>query len=810
MGALDTYRAKRRFGDTPEPDGSAAGMKRSGKVPIFVVQKHAATRLHWDFRLEWEGVLLSWAVTRGPSTDMTAKRLAVRTEDHPLDYAEFEGTIAKGNYGAGTVMLWDRGTWAPMPGTDFAEGLAEGKLKVVLAGERMIGAWTLIRMRPRDAADAKRENWLLIKERDDTATDEPEAMVETFVTSVTTGRTMDEIAAGLPATQTAKPAKPATKPARRARSRQTLPRPGFVKPQLATLVSEPPEGDAWWHEAKLDGYRCQIALGDGGVTLYSRSGADWTDRFGPLAEPALALPCRSALIDGEAIAPDGGFAELQASLKTGGPLTFVAFDLLHLDGTDLRARPLSKRREALERLFSNPPPALRISPKIDREGTEALKRLCAAGGEGVVAKRADSAYRSGRTDSWRKIKCRRESEFVIVGHAPSTSASRPFASILLATREDGTLLYRGKVGSGFDAATLDDLSRRFEWLSVAAAPLEHPPAETRGARWLRPELVAQVRFAEFTGDGRIRHGIFQGLREDKPAAEVAAEDAPVVFRGQRISSPERIVFPDAGLTKADVARYYDRIADRMLPHLRNRALSLVRHPEGITKEGFFQKHRGAGFPDALREREVSGEPVMLIDTAEGIVAGAQVGAIEFHIRGSRVDRPDQPDRMVFDLDPDPSVGFPEVVRAAVDIRDRLAELGLPSWAMVTGGKGVHVVVPLRRTASVETVELFARLFSLGLVEREPARFTATLAKKARVGRIFVDWLRNQRKSTAVCPWSLRARPDARVAVPVTWGELMDLPSANAFRPEDALAHPPLTEPAAASITAAVVERLSKG
>ncbi len=815
MARLSQYNAKRSFDDTPEPKGRVARPRR-GNPLSFVVQKHDATRLHWDFRLEWEGVLLSWAVTRGPSDDPGARRLAVRTEDHPLDYAEFEGVIDPGNYGAGTVQLWDQGTWEPLAGTSVTEGLAEGKLKFTLQGKRMTGGWTLVRMKPKSEADAKRENWLLIKERDDSATEEENRLVDTFETSVTTGRTIAEIAAGKAgrkprARSAASPAKPRAKdpPVRRTRQAFTLPRPAFVKPQLATLADAPPDGSGWWHEVKIDGYRAQIALGDGGVSLYSRSGADWTDRFAPLVAPAQELRCRSALIDGEAMAAEGGFSDLQAALKTGAPLVFVAFDLLHLDGQDLRGKPLAKRRALLETLFKGAPTAMRLSPKIGTSAPDVLSRLCAAGGEGIVAKRADAAYRSGRGTSWLKVKCRHDAEFVIVGHAPSHSPTRPFASILLATNEGGRLVYRGKVGAGFDGEMLDELARRMAPLATRDSPFAPVPAEARGARWVKPLLVAQVTFAEFTADGRIRHGVFQGLREDKPASEVQAEalETPAVFRGQSITSPDRIVFPDVGLTKAAIAAYYDAVADRMLPHLRHRPLSLVRHPDGLSKPGFFQKHGAPGFPPALRNAEVGGDKVLLIDRPEGVLGAVQVGTIEFHIRGTRADRPAQPDRMVFDLDPDTSVGFATVRQAAADLRERLDVLGLPSWPLVTGGKGVHVVVPLGRVATTETVELFSKLFALMLAEEQPRRFTANLSKRARGGLIFVDWLRNQRQATAICPWSLRARPGAAVAVPVSWDELATLERADAFSIADAVARPKLPEPRAAALTAQVIRRL---
>ncbi len=424
MADLKAYHAKRRFGDTPEPRGKVP-REAADPRPVFVVQKHEATRLHWDFRLEWRGVLLSWAVTRGPSDDPSQKRLAVRTEDHPLEYSDFEGSIPPGNYGAGEVMLWDRGTWAPLPGEDFEGGLIEGKLKFVLDGVRMKGGWTLVRMKPRSAADAKRENWLLIKERDEYATDQSDRLTETYVTSVND-------------TGSAKAMPLKVKGARKSRpATQDLIRPGFVAPQLATLARHLPEGAGWWHEAKLDGYRGQIALGNGGPVIFSRSGEDWSDRFAPLMEPAAMLLCRSALIDGEVIVPSGGFSDLQRALKNGSPLVFVAFDLLHLDGHDLRHLALSERRTRLEALMDGAPPQLRLSPRVETDAATVLAKLCAAGGEGVVCKRSDAPYRSGRGASWLKVKCRSDAEFIIVGSEASSSPMRPFASILLADEREG-------------------------------------------------------------------------------------------------------------------------------------------------------------------------------------------------------------------------------------------------------------------------------------------------------------------------------------------------------------------------------------
>lgn len=783
--SLEEYNAKRRFAETPEPEGQAGA---PGGLS-FVVQKHEATRLHWDFRLEWGGVLLSWAVTKGPSADPSEKRLAVRTEDHPLDYGGFEGVIPAGNYGAGTVMLWDRGTWEPLHDVD--EGLAAGKLHFLLHGARMRGGWALVRMRGR--AGETRENWLLVKERDGEAEEDADRLVREHVTSVESGAGMEGIAAGLAG------------PGRTAKRGRT--NPAFIEPQLATLALQVPEGPKWWHEVKLDGYRGQISIGRDGVRVFSRSGADWTDKFAPVVPAAEALPCDSALIDGEVLAESGDFSALQKALKVRGALVFYAFDLLALDGRDLTGQPLAKRRAALERLCGDLPErgVLRLSP-VMRDGRALWRQVCAAGGEGIVSKQGEKPSRRGRGTEWIKVKCGRRAEFVLLGWQPSERAGRPFASVHLGSVEGGRIVYRGKVGTGFDDADFAELVPLFARLAVDRPPEGVEPV--KGARWLRPELVAEVRFAEYTAEGRVRHGVYLGIREDKPAMSVAAEGAPeaAVVAGVPISSPGRVVWPDCGITKLDLARYLEAVGERMLEDLAERPLAFVRHPDGVAGKGFFQKHKGEGWPDAIREfRDAEGEARMFLRDVAGIVAAAQMGVVEFHIHGARRDRLDRPDRLVFDLDPDEAVGWAEVVAAARDLRDVLATLGLPSSALVTGGKGVHVVVPLLRRADQEAVTGFARDLAGALAAREPERFVATMSKAKRKGRIFIDWLRNQRGATAICPFSPRARDGATVAVPVGWDELARL-KAGAFGFDGARARAagPVLRPAPVALSARMV------
>ncbi|WP_322867960.1 DNA ligase D [Aquicoccus sp. G2-2] len=772
---LAAYNTRRDFAQTDEPTGTP-GEAREDDLS-FVVQKHDASRLHYDFRLEWDGALLSWAVTKGPSPDPGEKRLAVRTEDHPQDYGSFEGTIPADQYGGGTVMLWDRGTWSPQG--DVAKGLKSGKLKFTLQGERMQGGWALIRMR----GDEKRENWLLIKERDAYAKDDADALTEGHDRSVKSGRSMAGIAKNRKGRKI-----PDERPAR------GKVRPKFRKPQLATLVDHAPEGDDWFHETKFDGYRCLAALGKGGTRFYTRSGEDWSDKFAALENAFGPLPCDAALIDGEVMAKQingSAFSSLQRALSKGDPLVFFAFDLLALDGDDLSDLPQMERRERLADLLSGVPKdgALRISEHVRGHGPEVFEKACEAGAEGIISKRANAPYRGTRTRDWRKVKCTRRQEFVIGGYSPSDK-DRPFASLLLGTWEGDNLRYRGRVGTGFDAQAFAILEKAFT--PRKTSPFSDVPRNVaNAAHWLRAELVAEVDFTEFTSDGHIRHGSYLGLREDKKAKEITMEkpQGDTEIAGVRISSPEREVFPDAGCTKRDIARHYDRVGDRMIAAMGHRPLSLLRCPDGISDDCFFQKHPGKGWPEELQQLEIEekdGETgtYLYATRPEALVAAAQMGTIEFHIWGARTDRLERPDRMVFDLDPDEGLDWADVRSAAFDMRDRLDELGLASVPMVTGGKGVHVCLHLRRSHNWEVVAGFAKTLAHLMAEAAPDRYTATMSKAKRKGRIFIDWLRNERGQTAIAPYSLRARPGAPVAMPVTWDELQHLKSPNGFAISD--------------------------
>lgn len=779
---LARYNAMRDFAKTAEPKGEIA----KGKGRKFIVQKHDATRLHWDFRLELDGVLKSWAVTRGPSLDPGEKRLAVRTEDHPMSYARFEGTIPKGEYGGGTVMLWDEGEWAPIAGKS-ARDLEKGHLHFRLAGERMKGEWLLIRLRPR--GNEKRENWLLrkIEDRDAGATD---ALVETGLTSIKTGRTMQEIAEGVRAQK--QPGQKAAKAGTGARL------PKFRSPQLATLVESVPAGNRWLHEMKYDGYRTLIALGKGGPKLYTRTGLDWTDKFPGLAEAARSIAAGSALIDGEVVAFKGektDFSTLQDAISTGGEgLSYFAFDLLELDGKDLSRLPQIERKETLRALVAGADERILFSEHVLGAGEKLYDAMCAAGHEGVVSKRADAPYRGTRTKSWLKIKCTRRQEFVIVGWIESSAKGRGFRSLLLGLNEDGKLRYAGKVGTGFDTATSHALRDQLDRIARKTPPVEVPREAARGAHWVTPKLVAEVAFAEFTAENVVRHASFLGLREDKPARDVQAEEAAPMPEAPemdvKISSRDRVIFPDAKITKGDLADYYAAVAPILLPWAADRPISLVRCPQGRAKQCFFQKHDAGSFGAHvhhidIREKDGSVEPYLYVSDAAGLLACVQMGTIEFHGWGSRVADVEKPDRVVFDLDPDEGLDFEMVKKAAADLKQHLADLGLTSFAMLSGGKGVHVVVPLRPEAEWPAVKSFAERFSRALAQAEPERFTANLKKAERKGRIFIDYLRNQRGSTAVLPYVARARPGAPVAVPVGWTELRAIDTPQMFSLRDA-------------------------
>jgi bifunctional non-homologous end joining protein LigD len=822
---LKVYREKRDFSRTPEP--APKSKRKASRKLGYLIQKHAARRLHYDFRLEHDGALLSWAVPKGPSYDTADKRLAVRTEDHPIEYGRFEGTIPEGEYGAGTVMLWDRGTWQPEGDVD--EELAKGKLAFKLFGKRLKGRWALVRLRP-SKRDKGKENWLLIKERDELARAEKRPVVERELRSVKSNRTMEEIARGRKvwrsnrAQEKKRTSEPSSTPRRRSKTKAKKKKarggeparlPAFVAPQLATLVDAPPRGGEWLHEIKCDGYRAIAAVAGDRAKIYTRNGLDWTDRFAPLVEPLKDLPCESALLDGEiAIADKKGhtnFSALQMALKEDrAGFGFYAFDLLHLDGTDLRKRPLIERKKLLQTLLSGAPkqgPIL-YSDHIEGEGDRAFGRACDLKLEGIVSKQANAPYRSGRTKTWLKSKCGMEQEFVVIGWSPSDKTGRPFSSILLGVNEDGELRYAGRVGSGFNEVLLDELAALFKRHERKTSPAAGVPASiARRAHCLEPKLVAEIALRGWTHDGLVRQGSFKGLRADKPAREIVREtpmaakkkgkskkakvakaqptsigrNGSIEIAGVRITHPDRVLWPGQGVTKRQLIDYYIRVADRMLPHIAGRPISLVRCPRGAEKDCFFQKHASPGWPDdfkKIRIREKSGtDNYLYIEDKAGLIAAAQMGVLELHLWCAKVGDVEKPDRMIFDLDPDEGVGFAEVKKSAVELHARLKRLGLESFPLATGGKGIHVVVPLKPGHSWDEHRNFAEAIARLMAEEEPDRFVATMSKAKRRGKIFVDYLRNQRGATAIAPFSSRARKGAPLAWPVSWSQLSRLRNA---------------------------------
>ena len=806
---LRDYKAKRDFTKTQEPSGTGKA-KTGGQAYRFVVQKHDATRLHYDFRIELDGVLKSWAVTKGPSDNPEDKRLAVRVEDHPLDYGTFEGTIPEGQYGGGTVMLWDEGTWEPLG--DPHEGLEGGDLKMRLNGHRMKGEWVLVHMKGRDSkrkSGPPRENWLLIKHRDNYAKDH-ETLTGRFTKSVSTGRDLEEIAKGLKGKkQSATPAgavwdsEEANGKQARAKPRtKSAHLPDFRPPQLATLVSEVPEGQDWLFEMKYDGYRCLAAISGDTVRLYTRTGQDWTDRFKVIVPPLARITTGTALLDGELCAFDRNgrtdFSTLKDHLSNGGPLTYFAFDLIEQDGEDLAELPLTERKERLEKLLGkiDSSSLVQFSPHIAGNGQRVFDTICREGHEGIIAKQASAPYRSERTRSWLKVKCGKRQEFVIAGWSPSTR-KKTFASLLVGTWEDGKLVYRGRVGTGFSMDDAQALQRQLDSRARKTNPFVNVPRPiAKSAKWVAPELVAEIAYTEFTPDGIMRHPSFRALREDKPAGDIvldkpdsarspAAGLAAAEAAGIKLTSPDRVVYPGQGVTKADLVAYYAAVAARMLPYIENRPLSLLRCPQGRAKYCFFQKHDTGGFPDAMKslmiaEKDGEKESYFYITDLAGLIAGTQMNVLEWHLWGARTDDIEKPERVIFDIDPDEGLDFQHVRAAAIDIRAELDAWGLDSYPLVTGGKGVHVIAPLRPDCEWPEVKSFCKVLAQRLADKFPDRFTANSRKASRKGKLFIDYLRNERGSTAIAPWSTRSRQGAPVAVPVDWDELETIKAANQF------------------------------
>lgn len=780
--ALAAYRAKRDFAATPEPQGGVS--RGRAPRPRLVVQRHFARREHFDLRLEMDGVLKSWAVTRGPSANPAERRLAVRTEDHPLDYGDFEGLIPKGEYGGGTVMLWEDTTYAPTNGDPLA-ALEKGEIKFRAHGERMRGGYVLVRMKSRDA----HENWLLIKERDEFAETDG-SLADRYTTSVATGRTREEIERGAKAKRRKAPAARAKAAYWSEKPLASAPTPKFVAPQLCETAETPPTGADWIFELKYDGYRLELATGADGAVVYTRSGLDWTHRFAGLARAAFALPCRNALLDGEAVVFDekglSDFAMLVSALEAGKSerVEFVAFDLLMLDEKDLRREPLRARKALLKKLLSGETGPLRYADDIEGDGAAVFKQATQAGAEGIIAKRAAAPYRSGRFSDWLKIKGDFREDVVILGFRPSEKGET-FASLVAAKETPEGLRYVGRIGTGYGDRTRRALEPLLKKRAGATPPYALAAAAhiPKGVIFLENPFPAEVRFGGWTMEGQMRQARFLGVREDVKASPAAPKEAPKMTR---VTHASRVVYPRDGVTKGEIAAYYDTVAARMAPHLADRPISLLRAPENID-ELFFQRHPLKGMSRGIiKVEDEDDEPYIALDGALGLHTAAQFGAIEIHGWMSLASDIDRPDRMVFDLDPDEDLPFSQVCTAAADIRDHLAAIGLESWPLVTGGKGLHVVLPLDRSLAYADTELFAAGFARGLARQEPKRFVANMSRRRRAGRIFIDWLRNKKTATAILPWSLRARPGATVAAPLSWTALDSVDSASAFDIRSAL------------------------
>jgi len=845
---LGIYRKKRRFGITAEPKGKVA--RKRGHA--FVIQKHDATRLHYDLRLELDGVMKSWAVTRGPSLVPGEKRLAVQVEDHPIDYNKFEGTIPKGQYGGGTVMIWDRGTWEAQH--DPHKGLAKGHLDFTLNGQKLQGGWHLVRMHRRPGE--KRDNWLLIKQADDAArTGKQKDILDEKPLSVASGRTMDEIAtrskkvwhsrpkgtsaSDKPEKKAAASAKrPAKKKTARKRARASAARPlrktskspddeglkgapkgalpAFIAPCLATLVDKAPSSSNWIHEIKFDGYRLQARLDHGKVKLLTRKGLDWTAKFPSIAEAVARLPARTALIDGELVAEDANglshFSLLQQDLKEArhDRMALYAFDLMHLDGADVAKLPLERRKAALAKLLGKGYEPLRLSESLAENGPTLLKHACKLGLEGIISKLADAPYHSGRGHDWVKAKCSDRQEFVVAGFAPAANDARAVGALVLGVYDHGKLKYSGRTGTGFTHASAREIYRKLKPLARAQPPFEGPlPPDERGVNkpvWVEPKLVAEVNFHGWTHGDRVRQASFQGLREDKAAkdvvrevkaaaatAKVAAKRSAVVKTRNadtvgkvKLTHPDRVYWQDAAVTKRDLADYYSKVWKWMKPHVAGRPIALVRCPEGAEGQCFFQKHARAGIPtEFLHLVPEKGDKIISIDDLDGLLALVQGGVLEIHTRGTTIDNRERGDRLVFDLDPGPGTAWRDVVEAAREVRARLKRIKLESFLKTSGGKGLHVVLPIK-PEPWETVKRFCRAVAESMEKDEPSRYVSTAAKARRHGRIFVDYLRNSREATAVAPYSTRARAGAPVSMPIAWSELGSLKSADQYTVKNAM------------------------
>jgi bifunctional non-homologous end joining protein LigD len=835
---LALYRSMRDFHVTAEPSGAAKSKAFNNQPLPFVIQKHAASHLHYDFRLGWNGVLKSWAVAKGPSYFTGDKRLAVQVEDHPIDYGGFEGIIPKGQYGGGTVMVWDQGTWEPQAGhTDIDGGLRTGSLKFIMHGAKMKGKWALIRMGGK-AANERKPNWLLIKEHDEFEREsDQESITEEMPNSVVTGRSLEEIAAsedhvwnsketakgnawyrkddkaadsGATKMRSPRSSTPPKVPARSPKEKL----PDFVPPELASQSLNPPSGSGWVHELKLDGYRIQARKDGEKVQLLTRTGLDWTHRMKAIASLVAALPAEKLILDGEVVVLSStgntSFADLQAAFQEGvkKPLTYFVFDLLHLNGHSLRELPLIERKSVLSKLLADAGEFLRFGEHLESDGAAVFKKACELQAEGIISKRSTSRYSSGRSGDWLKLKCIHEQELVIGGFTLPSNGIKGVGALLLGYYDDKKLIYAGRTGTGFTQKTHAILRKQLDELRQTETPFEKPPAEARrGAIWVKPQLVAQVNFATWTADNLVRQAAFKGLREDKPAAEVRREEPTMVPKSGasgssshaasprvaaraagkkteakklapvRLTHPEKILDAETQLTKQQLADYYWAVAPHMLPYIAGRPLSLVRCPDGSEKPCFYQKHVNHMLPPGIVAVDVPDkktgkiEPYITLATPEALAGLAQIGVLEVHPWGSRNDDLEHPDRIIIDLDPDTSIPWPKLAESAIEIRKELKKVGLESWLKSTGGKGLHVVVPIAAEYDWNVIKQFAHAFVLQMEKRQPIRYLTKMSKAARKDRIFLDYLRNERGATAVAAFSPRSRAGAPVSVPLDWSEL---------------------------------------
>lgn len=835
--SLQKYWEKRNFKQTPEPRGKVA--KAKGQLSFFI-QKHDATRLHYDFRLELDGTLKSWAVPKGPSLNPADKRLAVHVEDHPLDYGTFEGIIPPRQYGAGTVLLWDKGVWTPQG--DARAGYKKGHLKFQLEGEKLHGSWALVRMgKP---AEQGKENWLLIKEHDEEARTGKDAditalrpeSVLTGITAIGDSESVAQWTTGKPARGGKKPARAPAKsgpgaPAKAARAKPVTidmgkiegarkqRMPASIKPQLATLIERAPEGEEWLCEVKFDGYRALAQLSEGGVALYTRAGNDWTTKWQGIADTLTRLAPHQAWLDGEVVALDEegkiSFQALQNFARKGqaARLVYYVFDLVYLDGYDLSEVPLLERKRLLQQLLTGLGDSTEViyNDHLVGGAAEVFQHACMHSLEGIVVKRADGRYLQTRSRGWLKLKCRHRQEFVIGGYTDPGGSRTGFGAILLGVYdEQQRLRYAGRVGTGFDQSSLTALHKTFSARETKATPFSNPPtgADARGVHWLRPDLVAEINFAEWTDEGLVRHGSFIALRDDKPSKQIVQEkalsqgavrqleketqkqaDAPkpranksstsatgtVAVAGINISHPSRVLFPGAAWTKLDLAHYYEDVADWMLPHLKARPLTLVRCPQGGGAHCFFQKHVNETIPEEIGRIEVpedEGKAIyMLAESLPALIGLVQMGVLEIHTWGSHQGKLEAPDRIIFDLDPAPDLPWARVVEAAQLIRALLSELGLQSFVKTTGGKGLHVALPIKPERPWAEIKAFSKAIADHLALTLPDRFTAKITKAKRTDKIFIDYLRNGIGATAVAAFSTRARANAPVSTPLAWEEL---------------------------------------